>query len=69
MDIREGYAKKADKMGRMKAYILADSQTGYLYSWYLYAGEYIIHVYFSPCLFVFFSVHIMYSSKLSYSFF
>ena len=38
--------KKPTKWG-MKAYILADSQTGYLYNWYLYAGEYIIHVYFS----------------------
>lgn len=30
--------KKPTKWG-MKAYILADSKTGYLYNWYLYTGE------------------------------
>ena len=33
--------KKPTKWG-IKAYILADSQTGYLHNWYLYTGEYII---------------------------
>ena len=48
--------KKPTKWG-MKAYILADSQTGYLQNWYLYTGEYIIHLYFSPVCFYPFSVY------------
>ena len=47
--------KKPTKWG-MKGYILADSQTGYLYNWYLYAGEYIwSYMYTSPlvCLYSF----------------
>ena len=33
--------KKPTKWG-MKAFVLADSKTGYLYNWHLYTGKYIV---------------------------
>ena len=53
--------KKPTKWG-MKAYILADSQTGYLYNWYLYSGECIIHLCFL-FVFTFFSAYHWYGSE------
>ena len=43
--------KKPTKWG-MKAYVLADSNTGYMYNWYLYTGMHLSqkHTHAHPCI-------------------